>query len=400
MMSHANADELHTALQGPGLTPAVLPEPARQALRHGPAMIVDLAAIQSNYRALSRATRGSCAAIVKGDGYGHGMLQAARAVVQIGADLFFTARFDDAVELRKAVGAAPQIAVLDGLSAALLPEAGAAGIIPVVNSLDQLAAVAQFARSRSQRMPVYLHIDTAMNRLGIAADEIDTARPLLRELGVKAYMTHLASADDVDIELCRRQVERVKSICSSLPRAPISIANSCGVFLGEEFHGDIIRPGKSLFGINPLPEGRNPLAQPAAVFAPVVQVRTLAKGDPVGYSSTWHAPNRRRIAVLAIGYANGLLRTNSNSGVVFFDGRAAPVVGRVSMDLTTVDITSLPVGSVGEGSIAEIVGPNNSYRNYARHCDTIEHEAIISLGRGCQRFFVGRSDADRQPANS
>ncbi|WP_051355367.1 alanine racemase [Mesorhizobium erdmanii] len=351
-------------------------------------MLVDLGAIQRNFCKLEQMTSGTCAAIVKGDGYGHGMREASRALRKIGAELFFSARFEDALTLRADLGAGPRIAVLDGISLADMAETRARDIIPVVNSLEQLHVISAVAKQTAQRIPAFIHLDTAMNRLGLAPEDDERAEPLLASCSVQAYMTHFASADDVDLDLCHLQVSRLTERAKPLPIAPLSIANSCGVFLGSELHGDIVRPGKSTFGINPLADADNPMEQPATILAPVVQIRTLKKGDPVGYSSTWHAPAPRRIAILAIGYANGFMRDNSNRGSVVFGGLRAPVIGRVSMDLTTVDISAFPETAVHVGAAAEIVGNTITYREVAETIATNEHEAIIALGRGCKRFFV------------
>ena len=362
---------------------------ARRQLASGPVMIVDLGAIQRNFRALAAMTNGTCAAIVKGDAYGHGMIESSKALLVAGAKLFFTARFEDALALRDALGDGPQICVLDGVPRSGIAEALARGITAVVNSIEQLEALADFASGGAGRISTFVHLDTAMNRLGLSRNDDEAALPLLRSLDVKGYMTHFASADDVDLDLCYRQVERLKSRASRMPKAPLSIANSCGVFLGPEFHGDIIRPGKSTFGINPLVVGRNPFEEPATVLAPVVQVRRLEKGDAVGYSCTWRAPAPRRVAILAIGYANGYMRSNSNLGQVAFGARIAPVVGRISMDLTAVDVTSFPEDDIRAGMTAEIVGPTLNYRSLAETAGSNEHEAIINLGRGCRRSYLG-----------
>lgn len=370
------------------------PPAARPSLLSGPAMLVDLSAIKRNFRKLSGLTRGRCAAIVKGDGYGHGMREASRALREIGAELFFTARFEDAVLLRVTLGAGPRIAVLDGVPALNLAEAHAHDIIPVVNSPEQLHAIVTLARARGERLPVFVHLDTAMNRLGLAPEDDEGARDLLAACDIQAYMTHFASADDVDVDLCRLQVRRLTQRVRRLPKAPLSIANSCGVFLGDTLHGDIVRPGKATFGINPLADAANPMEQPASVVAPVVQLRTLKKGEAVGYSSTWHAPEPRRIAIVAIGYANGFMRDNSNRGCVAFAGLRAPVVGRVSMDLTAVDISAIPESAVHVGALCEIVGTTIGYRQLADAIGSNEHEAIIALGRGCRRFFADGTLSD------
>lgn len=376
-----------TTMMAPSAGSGFLPVEAQQRLRSGPVMVVDLAAVQSNFRALAKRATGRTAAVVKGDGYGHGMLPCARALEQAGADLFFTARLEDAFALRQSLGGGVTVAALDGAQDATLADTLAAGIVPVINGPEQLESAVRAADRAGQRLRAFVHIDTAMNRLGFAQHQLDRLAAGLGALEVQAYMTHFAAADDVDLDLCRLQVSRLKAMVRKLPPAPLSMANSSGLFLSRAFHGAITRPGKSTFGINPLAGGANPMAEPAAVYAPVVQLRDLGRGDPVGYSSTWRAADRCRIAILAIGYSNGYRRSASNQGHVAFGGRLAPVVGRVSMDLTAVDITALPDLQVG--SIAEIVGPAISYRSLARSEATNEHEALIALGAGCPRIHLG-----------
>lgn len=375
-----------TTMRAPPASTSSLPVEAHQRLRSGPVMVVDLSAIQSNFRFLSRKSAGCTAAVVKGDGYGHGMLPCAKALEQAGADLFFSARLEDAFRLRQSLTGRTTVAVLDGAQAATMGDAVSAGIVPVINGPEQLEAAVRTARGTGERVRAFVHIDTAMNRLGFGPHELDVLVDGIGALDVQAYMTHFASADDIDLDLCHSQVSRLKAAVRKLSPAPLSIANSCGLFLSRSFHGAITRPGKSTFGINPLLDERNPMAEPAAVYAPVVQIRDLGKGDPVGYSSTWRATGKCRIAILAIGYSNGYRRSASNQGHVAFGGRLAPVVGRVSMDLTAVDVTALP--DLHVGSIAEIVGPTISYRSLARSEATNEHEALIALGASCPRVHV------------
>lgn len=356
-------------------------------------MIVDLEAIRTNYRLLACRSRGTTAAVVKGDGYGHGMLRSALALQEAGARLFFTARLDDAFSLRDHLEPECVISVLDGANSSTMAEAVASGIVPVINSHEQLSAAVSVAHKTMRPPRVFVHIDTGMNRLGLAHGRISEIVDLVNLLDIRAYLTHFAAADDMHIAFCERQVAALRAAVAKLPAAPLSIANSSGIFLDPSFHGDITRPGKSLFGIHPLADGDNPKSEPAIVLAPVIQVRQLRSGDPVGYSSTWHAPSDRRIAVIAVGYANGYSRIASNHGQVAFDGRSAPIVGRVSMDLIAVDITELSETTIAAGSVAEIVGPSISYRQLAAIMATNEHEALISLGRSCPRIYLGHKPA-------
>jgi alanine racemase len=351
-------------------------------------MVIDLAAIRSNFRLLASMSEGRTAAVVKGDAYGHGMVQGALALREAGASIFFVARLDDAFLLRDRLGTDVEVAVLDGPSPASMAETTAAGIIPVINGPEQMEAALRVASARNQKLPIYIHIDTAMNRLGFGIRELEGFAERMRPLAVQAYMTHLAAADDLDLDLCRAQVRRLKVSIKRLPPAPLSIANSCGLFLDRTFHGALTRPGKATFGINPVPGAPNPMVESAKVLSPVVQVRKLRKGEPVGYACTWRAPHAARIAILAIGYSNGYRRSASNKGHVAFGGTLAPVVGRVSMDLVAVDVTALPDASVVVGTHAEIVGPNIPYAELAKFEGTNEHEALIALGHGCKRVHI------------
>ncbi|RWB66499.1 MULTISPECIES: alanine racemase [unclassified Mesorhizobium] len=373
----------------PSSAPLFIPDEAKLCLQSGPVMIVDLEAIGANYRLLASKTRGTTAAVVKGDGYGHGMLRSALTLQEAGARLFFTARLDDAFFLRDRLEPDCIISVLDGANSSTMAEAVASEIVPVINSHEQLSAAVSVAHKTMRPPRVFVHIDTGMNRLGFAHGRIPEIVNSLNLLDVRAYLTHFAAADEMDIAFCERQVAAMRAAVGPLPAAPLSIANSCGIFLDPSFHGDITRPGKSMFGINPLARGDNPMSEPATVLAPVVQVRQLRPGDPVGYSSTWHAPTDRRIAVIAFGYSNGYSRVASNRGSVAFDGRSAPIVGRVSMDLIAVDITELSETTIAPGDVAEIVGPSISYRELAAAMATNEHEALISLGRSCPRIYLG-----------
>jgi len=375
--------------QARGQPAMTIPPEAADRLRSGPVMIVDLAAVQANFRLLARRSAGRAAAVVKGDGYGHGMIACARALERAGARTFFAARLDDALALRRMLAPDTEVAALDGADGRSLAAAAGAGVVPVLNGPEQLEAALRLAAARGSRLRAFVHIDTGMNRLGFGPRDLDRLAAGIGALDVAAYMTHFAAADEGDIAFCRTQLRRFRAALRRLPPAPVSVANSCGLFLGRAFHGDLTRPGKATFGINPLPGDRNPMTEPATVLAPVVQVRDLRRGDPVGYGSAWRAPGRARIAVLAIGYANGYRRSAGNAGTVAFGGRTAPVVGRVSMDLTAVDVTGFPEGRIVPGSIAEIVGPSISYRTLARSEGTNEHEALIALGTGCPRVCVG-----------
>jgi alanine racemase len=366
----------------PSISPPVYPAEARL----GPVATVDLAKVRGNYAILTRVSgQALCSAIVKGDGYGLGMLAVAEAAWQAGARLFFVARFDDGVALRAAFPGA-RIAVLDGLGTRRPGAFAKERLIPVLSTITDCRSWVTLPTPA----PYMLHVDTAMNRLGLKPHELAGAVSILRDSKspIAAYLTHLASADDSDIDLCRLQVARFEAALQGLPPAPRSIANSSGLFLDRAWQADITRPGKSLYGINPAQAGKpNPVDQVLSVHAPILQLGEIAAGDSVGYSATYRARQARRIATLGIGYANGYLRALSNKGMVAFAGMRAAVIGRVSMDLVTVDVTDLPHAALGP-AVAEILGPTIGLTELATLAGTNEYELQIALGRGCRRIYI------------
>lgn len=375
------------------------PPEALSAARSGAVSVVDLDAIAANYRLLARRSgTAECAAIVKGDGYGLGMVPVAKAAWAAGARLFFVARLDDGVALRAALSEA-RIGVLDGLVDGLEAEYERHRLLPVLTTLPSAAAWFRAGPA----LPAFVHIDTGMNRQGIRASEAAGLRKVLASRSgdgsagslpastplVAAYLTHFVAADDRDEALCAHQLALLERAVAGLPPAPLSLANSSGLYLDAPYARAITRAGKSLYGINPLLSGApNPTRQALSVYAPILQMQRIEAGDTVGYAATYRADRQRRIATLGIGYANGYQRAFSGRGVVAFRGCRAPVVGRVSMDLTTVDVGDVPEQALDTG-LAEITGPTIGLTELAAIVGSNEHEMQIALGRGCRRVYRG-----------
>lgn len=354
-------------------------------------LLVDLSAIAWNFRFLSKLSpTARCAAIVKGDAYGHGLMAAAKTLSAAGAETFFVASAEDAVALAES-GSAREICVLSGLLPSQVDLFLQHKIIPVLNDIGQIQLWKETARKAQQQLPALIHFDTGMNRLGLSQLEVQRLRDdsaSLSSFSIAAYMTHFSAADDLDVERCDAQLERFTKMTEGLPPAPVSVANSAACFLGNKYYRDLIRPGKATFGINPVAGRPNPMRRAATVIAPIAQVRSASRGEAIGYGSTFRVTEASRIATVAIGYANGLLRSASNRGHVSISGYAAPIVGRVSMDLISVDVTAVPDCFIYPGALVEIIGPTISDSDLASDCDTIAHELLIALGHGCQRIYL------------
>jgi alanine racemase len=354
------------------------PRRAGQAVLH-----VDLAAIVANWRDLCALHGGAVAGVVKADAYGLGAAAVARALHAAGCATFFVAHLIEGLALRDAIGPTPDIIVLDGFP----PGADeAARLWPVLNHLGD---VADHARAGSTAV---LHLDTGMARLGLDATEQATLaedRARLAGLDLRFVMTHLACADEPAHPLNALQTARFAEAADRIaPDVPRSFANSSGMFLGASFRSALARPGCALYGINPTPTEENPMRQVARVEAEILQVRSIAAGETVGYGASWVAPGARRIATVAAGYADGYLRALSGRSLGILHGRAVPLVGRVSMDLTTFDVTDVPQAAPGDRLLL-IGGADNTPDAIAARAGTIGYEVLTALGRRYHRVYAG-----------
>jgi alanine racemase len=354
---------------------------------------IDLAAIAGNWRAVvARLAPGTeCAAVVKADAYGLGMPEVAPVLAAAGCRLFFVAQLDEAIELR-AMLPQSEIAVLDGFFAAQAAEFLEYRLIPVLNDLGQIAAWRQL--DAAARPPAMLHLDTGMSRLGLPEAEVARLRAspaLLEGLNLRAILSHLACSDDAAHPLNRIQLAAFSAAIAGLPPAPASLAASSGIFLGRDFHFDLARPGAALYGVNPQPGAPSPIAQVLRLKGKILQTREIDTDSTVGYGATHRRQRPGRIAIIAAGYADGLLRSLGNRGSATIAGRKAPIVGRVSMDLLTLDVTDLDPETTRPGSFAELIGPGHDVDAIAAEAGTSGYEMLTALGRRYHRIYSGRA---------
>jgi alanine racemase len=358
-------------------------------------LTVDLDALAANHRLLAREARGAeVAPVVKADGYGMGAAKAACRLWAEGARTFFTARPGGGEALRQALGPdrPATIYVLDGCADGWAERLHAADLVPVLNSLAQIEAWRAFAAGRGA-LRAALHVDTGMNRLGIRPEEAEAlvgARDRLDGLTVDLVMSHLACAADPEHPMNARQAGRFREVARLFPNARASLANSAGIFLGEDFLFDLVRPGIALYGGGPREKPDPRIAAVGTVEAEIVQVRSVPPGETVGYGATWTAERPTRVAILAAGYADGVLRAcSSPHGKVWFDGALRPIVGRVSMDLIAVDVTGSDQARPGEW--VELFGPNLPVDDAAEAAGTLAYELLTRLGPRLDRIYLGEA---------
>jgi alanine racemase len=338
---------------------------------------LDAAALVANWRMLDRMSgRAACGAAVKADGYGLGAVEVAKRLAEAGCRDFLVATWAEAEALAP-LGV--PLSVLHGVRAADLAEALASPARPVLNTAAQVARWRDAGGGLCDVM-----VDTGMNRLGVSPDEV--AAGLLDGLTIDTLMSHLASADE-DTPQARAmnmaQREVLAALAGRVPARRLSLANSAGVALGSAYAFDLTRPGLALYGGVPCATFEGTIAQVVHPEAEILQRRRVRAGESVGYNATWVPPVDTEVAILNIGYADGYFRGFSGTGHALAYGAALPVVGRVSMDLTAIDVSAAP--SLGEGDYVEIAF---ALPEAAAASGQSQYELLTSLGRRYARRWA------------
>jgi alanine racemase len=355
-------------------------------------LTVDLDALAANLAVLSQlAGPAEVAPVVKADGYGLGVGPIARRLWAEGARSFFVARLEEGETLRAVLGETrpARILVLDGATAGSAQRLVEARLVPVLNSPIQVEAYAAFARGNGP-LPAALHLDTGMHRLGLTLDELQVlaaAPDRLQGLNLELLMSHLACADDEEHRLNAQQAGRFKKARALLPGVPGSLANTGGVFLGPEFHHDLVRPGIGLYGGGPFAKPHPRLKQIATLAAPILQVRAVAEGETIGYGASFAADRAYRVAVIAAGYADGVLRSSAGRGRAWFAGEFRKILGRISMDLMAIDVTGCE--DACPGAMVELLGRHVPVDDAAEAAGTASYEVLTRLGHRAERVYLG-----------
>jgi alanine racemase len=368
-----------------------IPPDARAVLR------IDLSALRANWSRLNAETGSAeCAGVIKADAYGLGLEEIAHALTSEGCRTFFVATLEEGRRIRH-VQPGAAIYVLDGLLPGAETYYAGFDLAPVLSSLGEVDEWAAFCRRKGRLLPAALHIDTGINRLGMPAAEVEAlkAAPFrLADFRLSLVLSHLACADDPDSPKNEVQRLRFDALRAGLPAPRASLANSGGLFLGHQYHYDLVRPGIALYGGRAL-EGRpNPMKPVVRLSARILQVRDVPAGETVGYGAIWRVAKPARIATIAIGYADGFLRalsgpTGKPGPVGYIGDHPVPVVGRVSMDLITVDVTDVPEALAHRGAWVEVMGDRVTVDDLTDMAGTIGYELLSRLSRRVHRVYVG-----------
>ncbi len=339
------------------------------------ALAIDLDAISANWRALAALSTAETAAVIKADGYGLGAGRVARALARAGARRFFVAVAEEGAAVREALGPGPDICVFAGHMRGDTDMIADLGLTPMLNTLDQVTRHLEALPGH----PFGVQLDTGMNRLGMEWDEWAAVAEVILAQHPVLLMSHLACADETDHPMNPYQLDVFRQMTDGLG-VPRSLAATGGILLGPDYHFDLTRPGVGLYGASPFAGGQ-PVVR---LDLPVVQIRTLIEGEVVGYGNSWQASRPSRIATLSGGYADGLMRSLSHKAVFWHEDKPCPLVGRVSMDLITVDVTDL----TEDPEYLTLIGPHQGVDDLATQAGTIGYEILTSLGSRYARRYL------------
>lgn len=361
-------------------------------LSAGGVLTVDLNALVHNYRILVRqAYPAKVSAVVKANAYGVGVDIIAPPLYRAGARMFFVAQANEAIELQSILPTDVTIAVLNDIQPGFAAIAAERGILPVLNSLDSIYEWQALCQKVKKKLPALLQLDTGMSRLGLDELEFEILADnpeIFDYADIKFIISHLACADERDTQPSFDQLNRMKTMLARLPKTPVALANSAGVFLGPDFRFQLVRPGLGLYGIDPMGETGKFLRPVVSLEACVIQQRLVKEGVRVGYGGTFITKRPSRLATIAVGYADGWHRCLGDKGAAYFSGVRLPIVGRISMDSMTIDVTDLSENLLKRGDYVELIGKHQSIDEVARDAGTIPYEILTSLGRRYERRYI------------
>ncbi len=366
-------------------------------------LTVDLSAMVANLALVrARAAPAEVAAIVKANGYGLGAVPITLALRRAGCRWFFVATLNEAASLIPELDDACEVYVLNGLHSGEEPACAELGALPVLNSLHQAKRWAALSLELDKRLRAAVQVDSGMSRLGMAPEEVDAllSEPeVLANLEPLLLMSHLACADDPGAAVNQQQIRLFGAIAARFPSIRRSLANSGGVFLGSDAHFDVVRAGIALYGGSPQIGRDCGLTNVVTLEAPVIQRREVPAGKGVGYGLTGAADRGRRIATVALGYADGWPRRLGNTGSAFISGVRVPIVGTISMDSMMLDVTDLPHDAVWPGAMVEFLGPHQNLDDVARDAETISYEILTQLGQRLERNYTPYVSQQQGPSS-
>jgi alanine racemase len=366
--------------------------------RSSATLTIDLDAVAANYRRLRTEAPGAeIAPVVKTDAYGLGAIPVARQLAAEGAKTFFVAHPGEGIALRGAGLAGANLYVLESLGGEAPALLADHDLMPALATLSDVEAWAAEAKRRGRQLPCALHIDTGMNRLGLSsadAERLAAAPGALDGLDIRLVMSHLACADEPHSPMNEAQRVRFDNARSNFPNTLASLANSSGVFLDPAYRYDLVRPGMALYGLNPIRGHPNPMKPVVALAASILQIRQIDKGESVGYGASYRAGGRITVATVGVGYGDGFARALGNRGWGYLRGCRVPIIGRISMDFVSLDVSGVGPEPARVGESVELIGPNVTADEVGVAAGSLGYEILTNLGQRYVRRYLGAAKGD------
>jgi len=355
-------------------------------------LYIDLKALQKNYLILKeKAFPATCAATVKANSYGLGVTEIVNSLYDVGCRDFFTATLGEAIFLRR-LKEDINIYVFHGLKDNECDAFLGHSLTPVLNALEEVQIWNKYAKSKKLKLPANLHFDTGINRLGM---DIDDAKILaknsskLENIDIQYVMSHLACANENDNPRNESQFKDFEKIVKALPNQKYNLANSSAIFLDKKYRFDLVRPGAALFGINPTPYLKsNPMEPVVTLTTKIIHIREVKRNGMVGYGNLCPITKGMRLATIPIGYADGYLRSLTNRGYCYLNGKIIPTLGKISMDMTIIDITKFKKGEIKVGDEVEIIGKHINLEDLAFQAGTISYEILTSFSGRFKKIYL------------
>jgi len=356
-----------------------------RATATGTRLTIDLNALVANYRYLAElCTPASCAAAIKADAYGLGLSKVLQSLLSAKCSTFFVATVQEGISARQVateLGFQPIVYVLEGPWEESIAYFAEYMLRPVLNSPGQV----EIWKRAHRQGAAAIHVDTGMHRLGMLIPEFENLD--IEGLNIKLLMSHLACGDERDNPANAQQLELMRSTFAAYPSIPRSFAHSAGILLGAEYHADLCRPGIGLYGGNPFVDGMNPMQAVVTLEGRIIQTHWHEAGVSVGYGASYTCSERSLLATVGLGYADGLPKSQGNRGLAYFRGRACNIVGKLSMDLTVVDVTSI-ASDIHEGDWLEFMGSHQSVEEVASSSGRFSYEILTRLGTRAERVYL------------
>lgn len=360
---------------------------------------IDLGASTLNYSLLQglAAPRARVGAVVKANAYGLGAVALAGALASAGCRDFFVASVEEGINVRAALPSG-RVYILNGFYNSAAAEYAEHNLIPLLGSFSEIEKYKKLSAKYGKKLEAFLSFNTRLNRLGLGSVETEKLiadMAMLDGITVTGIMSHFACADEKDHQMNEAQYKIFNEIAAHFPHTEKTLANSSAIFRDKKYHYDLLRPGMAIYGLNPTPESKNPMRPVVSLHVPIIRTRLIYKGASVGYGAAWTAEKDTWLATVSAGYADGIMRHLGNRGALYWKGHRCPIRGRVSMDLTTVDLSGVPESERPRpGAFMEVLGQHQSADDLARDADTIGYEILTTLGQRYERQYIKPAEDD------